>query len=203
MRRLVLAAIALFASCFGFDERLDACRRHEGVCAVADAGVPDAGTDAGADDAGCGLDPADLLFNGSYEVVTDAGIPGWASNPPVIRRTGGAAACLAWVEQSSTSATLELQGDFDLSSPAPMGTRFTISGFAKSLDQDPTPLVIQLRIRSGGYTAGRTQRLDRTGAWTPVSVDLELAETGSQLGIEIVTETPRSVGYDGFTVVRR
>lgn len=200
MKRLAaLGALVLVVSCFGFDERLDACRRNEGVCAVSDAGQ----VDAGVRDAGCGLDPNDLLFNGSFELATDAGISGWTSNPPVLQRTTGAAACVAWLEQSSTSSTLELLGDFDLSTPAQMGTRFTISGLVKSLDGDPAPLVIQLRVRSGGYTAARTQRLDRAGVWSPVSVDLDLAEAGSELRIEILTEAPRSLGYDGFTVIRR
>lgn len=197
MRRLVLAAIALCASCFGFDERLEACRRGEGVCSATDAGH-DAG---GPTDAGCALVSGDLLFNGSFERTTDAGIPGWSSTAPVIHHATGGAHCEAWVEQSTSAAEmLELDGDFDLSATVPAGTRFRIAGWAKSLDQNPMPITIQLRVRSGGYRPAATQRIDPT--WTRVSLDLDLIEMGRQLSVEIVTDGPRAVGLDGFSVVQ-
>lgn len=192
-RHFVVATFALVAwSCFGFDERLAACRRQEGVCAVLDGGEADAG---------CAPVTKDLLFNGSFERTTDAGIPGWSSTAPVIHHPTGGAHCQAWVEQSTANTEmLELDGDFDLSAAAPAGTRFRVSGWVKSLDQNPMPITVQLRVRSGGYRPARTQRIDPT--WTFVSLELDLIEMGERLAVEIVTDGPRAIGLDGFSVVQ-
>lgn len=201
MRRVLVALVGLgLASCFGFDDRLEACRNGLGVCAV-DAGPSlDAGTEA---DAGCALIAGDLLVNGSFERSTFGVTQGWTGTPSPTRRDGGAAVCQSWVEQTSTTQNLEFYGDFDLPAAAPARTAFLISGFVKSLDGDTQPLVIQLRARSAGYTAKRTAPLAADGTWTPVSVVLELANTSSQLGVEVLSEAPRSVGYDGFSVLRQ
>lgn len=195
MKRSIVATTAVvLAACFGFEDRLDACRQGRGVCAV------DAGTEP---DAGCSLIDGDLLVNGSFERSTAGFTQAWTGTPSPTRHDGGAAVCQWWVEQSSTTQNLELYGDFDLPAPAPARTAFLISGFVRSLDGDTRPVAIQLRARSAGYTAKLTASLAADGTWTPVSVVLELANTSSQLGVEVLSEAPRSVGYDGFSVIRQ
>lgn len=211
MKRLLgfLCAFGLAASCFGFDERLDRCRRLEGVCAI-DSGLVDAGTtdaganDAGPDDAGCQLDPNNLLLNGSFERQSDAGIPGWVvANATLTQRTVGGARCAGWLEVSSADPQVfELDGDFDLGAPAPMGTRFVISGWARTLDQNPNPLEVHLRARSGGYRVGSTGRLDLSGGWTPFTLELELADPSNRLSVEILATGPRVLGLDGISAVQ-
>ena len=182
MKRVSVLVVLALSGCFGFDERLAACRRGELGCTSQDT---------------CSL-ADDLLNNGSFERPgASSAFAAWNGTPELIRHEGNADSCRFWAEQTSTTAdAIYLENPFDLGAPAPAGTMFELGVSLKSLDGNHQPMVIQLRVRNSGYTVARTDRLNNDGSWTKVFVQLALPEASSELSFEMNSEEPRSVGID-------